>query len=44
MVINWEVESVQGKIEIGVPVGPSHSNFNRGVPIKRNAGQERFLC
>lgn len=44
MVINLEVESVQAKIEIGIPVGPSHSNFNRGVPIKRVAGQKRFLC
>lgn len=43
MVVNLQVERVRGKIEIGVPVGLRHSNFNRGVPIKIVAGQKRFL-
>lgn len=35
-----KLQVVQDKIEIGVPVGPSHSNFNRSIPIKRPAGAE----
>lgn len=33
-------QAAQDKIEIGVPVGQSHSNFNRSVPIKSSRAEK----